>query len=628
MAKVFTITEGLENLGALKTGGQGSVYKGRRIGEIITAIKLLPTPIYSEDTNDKNFLAFQNEVQKLKKVNEEASPNIVKILSSGITDSGNFPYIEMEFIEGPDLEELLQPPHDPVFTIKEILKVADHLSSALAHCHKIGLRHGDIKSNNVKYNVSTGNYVLLDFGLAVMSDEQRRTSLRHAGAVEFMAPEQSEGQTLFESDVYGFGIILFELLAGQVPFPLNDKGETARNRIMLAHLEKLPPDALTMRQNTLPEKWSKQKLSEEMQVPAWLVQVIYKCLEKKPENRFADGIALNKSIADNIHGDNKGPGKEIIGSVEKENLRLRKEKEELQQQLLHYKKLAEGSVNSIKEYPPNTGNQNSTVKITSGASPLKKASYFKISIFSIIALAFLSAVFYGLINYNRKPIGDYKISAARAYYYDKPDINTRTNLVVGQGTVGIKAFEEQNGFLLAEITDSKGSKSRGWLRKQDLITLEEWKKRNAVPNIADQQKKGIAAQLQNAKYFLSNGKNVEALIIYNSLAKQQVPEAMYEYGKLALQNINLNITCTDALNLIKKAGEKGYTPAKRTLGFLYSFASSSQLLKQNNYYQRCVFAENIERGSRLLMEATIAGDTTASRLLDDLNTRISQELKR
>src|SRR4051794_17326798 len=158
MAKVFTITEGLENLGALKTGGQGSVYKGRRIGEIITAIKLLPTPIYSESSDDKNFIAFENEVQKLKKVNEETNPNVVKILSWGITDSGNFPYIEMEFIEGPDLEELLKPPHDPVFTIKEVLRVADHLSNALAHCHKVGVRHGDIKSNNVKYNASTGNY--------------------------------------------------------------------------------------------------------------------------------------------------------------------------------------------------------------------------------------------------------------------------------------------------------------------------------------------------------------------------------------------------------------------------------------------------------------------------------------
>src|SRR5437868_14438175 len=123
MARVFTITPGLENMGALKTGGQGSVYKGRRMGEIITAIKILPTPIYSESAEDKNYGDFQNEVEKLKKVNEQPNPNVVKILGSGITESGNLPYIEMEFIEGPDLEELLKAPNDPVFSIKEVLKV-------------------------------------------------------------------------------------------------------------------------------------------------------------------------------------------------------------------------------------------------------------------------------------------------------------------------------------------------------------------------------------------------------------------------------------------------------------------------------------------------------------------------
>jgi|GEM_PF-2934119 len=296
MSKVFTITEGLENMGALRTGGQGSVYKGRRFGPIITAVKLLPTPVHMENTEDKNFRSFRNEVEKLKKVNEEPNPNVVKILNSGITESGSFPFIEMEYIEGPDLEDLLREPHERIFSVKEIVKVADHLANALAHCHKVSVKHGDIKSNNVKFNIHTGNYVLLDFGLSAMSDEQRRTSIRHAGAIEFMAPEQSEGQMLFETDIYSYGVILYELLAGQVPFPLIDNGQKSRNDVLVGHLELAVPDVLSLRQQNLPESWSEAKRQHEMQVPVWLLKVISICLEKLPQNRYANGLKLQEAI--------------------------------------------------------------------------------------------------------------------------------------------------------------------------------------------------------------------------------------------------------------------------------------------------------------------------------------------
>jgi serine/threonine protein kinase len=296
MSKVFTIAEGLENMGALRTGGQGSVYKGRRIGPIISAVKLLPTPIISEDADDRNFRSFQNEVEKLKKVNEQPNPNVVKILSSGLTESGSFPFIEMEFIEGPDLEELLKPPHDIVFSVKEVLKLSDHLANALAHCHLVGVKHGDVKSNNVKYNIHSGNYVLLDFGLAIMSDEQRRTSIRHAGAIEFMAPEQNTGAMYLQTDIYSYGIILYELLAGQVPFPLHDSGETARNAVMIAHMEQPVPDLMELREKNLPQAWPEEKKEQEMRVPQWLLDLVTTCLEKNYKKRYASGMALQEAL--------------------------------------------------------------------------------------------------------------------------------------------------------------------------------------------------------------------------------------------------------------------------------------------------------------------------------------------
>lgn len=315
MAKVFTITEGLENLGAIKSGGQGSVYKARRSNGAVSAVKILPTPISSESADDKNFISFQNEVEKLKKVNEVSNANVVSILSSGITSSGNLPFIEMEFIEGPDLGELLTPPHDPVFTIKETIKVIQHLSNALAHCHRAAVMHGDIKSNNVKFNEQTGNYMLLDFGLSVMNDEQRRTSMRYAGAIEFMAPEQSAGETLFETDVYSFGIIIFELLAGRVPFPLSNKGEMGRNAVMVAHMETPVPDMLSLRRNALPAAWSDEQKEKEMQVPDWLTEMIEVCLEKTPANRFEDGVELERFIHTRIMAEEKRNEQHVTSAI-------------------------------------------------------------------------------------------------------------------------------------------------------------------------------------------------------------------------------------------------------------------------------------------------------------------------
>lgn len=339
MAKIFTITEGLENMGSIRTGGQGSVYKGKRMGPVISAVKLLPTPIHTENTDDKNFRDFQNEVEKLKKVNANPSPNVVKILNSGLTESGSLPFIEMEYIEGPDLEDLLKPPHDPIFTIRETLKLAEQLANALAHCHRVGVKHGDIKSNNIKFNTATGNYILLDFGLAVMSDEQRRSSLRHAGAVEFMAPEQHEGETLFQSDIYSYGIILYELLAGSVPFPLINKSEMSRNIVMLAHIEKQVPDLIKLRDNHLPISWSDEKQYIEMQVPAWLLEIINKCLQKNPHQRFGNGMDLKEAIA---NGQLNALNKEIItqSDVQATTIlsNLQSENEALHRQIARYQR--------------------------------------------------------------------------------------------------------------------------------------------------------------------------------------------------------------------------------------------------------------------------------------------------
>ena len=564
MAKVFTITEGLENLGALKTGGQGSVYKGKRMGEIISAIKILPTPIYSESETDKNYISFRNEVQKLKKVNETPNPNVVSILNSGITDSGNFPFIEMEYIEGPDLGELLKPPHDPIFTIKEVIRVSEQLANALAHCHKVDVKHGDIKSNNVKFNVKSGNYILLDFGLSVMSDEQRRTSLRHAGAIEFMAPEQSNAQMFFQTDVYSFGVIIYELLAGTVPFPLNDNGEITRNKVMISHMETAPPDLMALREQNLPESWTTEKKQHEMQVPGWMIDMVYKCLEKKPEHRFINGMDLHEFVIRNsiIYASKTENSLEKVEQLQQENRKLIREKEELQHLLAKYSVGSKVAHEEHKEIDKSTDNYH---------SPFLQASKNSSSKNWLIILLILAVT--GILAY---------------IFFTKSDSTP---------TTAIKIDTLKNN--TNPITNS------------------------TVPIIkqpANLVSKDINNQLLLARESLLANDPDKAVTIYESLAKKDVPEALFELGNLSLQNATDRITCDEAINYLERARNKNVTEAKTVLGLIYAFADDPEALQKHGY-KRCLYTADRTKGSNLLMEAMLQGDAKAGVLLEELNMK-------
>lgn len=660
MSKVFTITGGLENMGALKTGGQGSVYKARRMGPIITAVKLLPTPIHSESETDKHYVDFLNEVGKLKRVSEQPNPNIVKILSSGITESGSLPFIEMEFIEGPDLEELLQPPHDPVFSIKEAIKVADHLSNALAHCHRLGISHGDIKSNNVKFNIHTGNYVLLDFGLAIMSDEQRRTSLRQAGAIEFMAPEQNEGLLLPQSDIYSFGIILYELLAGKVPFPLTSRSEGARNEVRLQHMEALVPDLLQLRQENLPQSWSPEKKERESHVPQWLLDMIGRCLEKKPAARFTDGAALQDYLV--LHSTQmRKPGSITTApslALQQENEQLRREKSDLQKLLQQQTELAQKKEQELvnlrvaltrkdRELQAYANRPGAVAGQAHQQPPRRDRSMrlpmILVGIFLVGAVLYMAAnnLFSGQQKVREVPIttkeqpkaeqketpkkviGEYKVVNDRAYFHNEPDEATRRGAYLVPSEEIIKVVEEQGDFVYTEFTNSRVQTSKGWLQKADLMPIAEWQAQEASKPVV-LTKIEINNQLQQAKQLLEQNNRDAAFDIYKTLSEQEVPEAMFEYGNRALKAEHAGLDCNAALSMVEKAAERDYTPAKRTLGFLYLFGQNQQVLRVAKY-NRCSYDRDIVRGTRLLMQAISEGDTTATDILNDFNKQQGEE---
>lgn len=530
MAKVFTITEGVENLGALKSGGQGSVYKARRSGGLITAIKILPTPIASESEEDKHFASFQNEVKKLQKVNERSNPNVVGIIDSGITTSGNLPYIEMEYIDGPDLGELLKPPHKPVFTIEETIKVATDLANALAHCHHANIKHGDIKSNNVKFNQQTGNYMLLDFGLSVMSDEQRRTSIRYAGAIEFMAPEQSNGETLFETDVYSYGIVLYELLAGTVPFPLVSKGERARNEVMLAHMESLPPDIINLRRNAIAGLWDAGTSEKEMHIPLWLLLMIDKCLEKNPGKRFGNGIELKDYIDNSMQQEKLAASAEPAAAVllpidefalrnEIEKLKTKlEEKEELLSEMRAQADAKERELNYYRQqssrrtgvsrslfvivlimalgagglaaYDTFLSNKKSTAPVTEQQPVVSKPLIADSSLLEAENTAKNNKI--KPVKYtNTNPEENIESKAPKkktplpatgneytivkdTYFYSAPDKNSRSDVYLTAGDATLTLLDEKNEFAYVLFINDDGEKTKGWILKKDFVRINDY----------------------------------------------------------------------------------------------------------------------------------------------------------
>ncbi|MDQ3682013.1 MAG: serine/threonine protein kinase, partial [Bacteroidota bacterium] len=446
---------------------------------------------------------------------------------------------------------------------------------------------------------------------------------------EFMAPEQNEGVMLFETDVYSFGIILFELLAGTVPFPLKDKGETSRNLVMVSHLETAVPDLISLRRLNLPQSWSDEKKQQEMQVPEWMLTMIYKCLEKKPEARFKNGMELHNYVVKN----NKG-GKfqyqnenEAMRLLQERNAKLEKEKEQLQKLLLQYRGTSGSSELNL------SGSDDITeVRLRKNKSLIKKL------LISLSIITISSLIFY-YVKGKEKPgkkqmetantqaekprqiIGQYKVLSPRAYFHNSPDKSTRRTAYMIPSNDVVAALDEENNFIYTEFTNNRGQISKGWLAKQDMVTLEEWTNKSAGSfPIARLTPEDVAIQLNEAKKLLNENKLKEALYIYNYLATQEVPEAMYQYGHLVLKNKNTDINCEEAMTLLKKASDKDYTPAKRTLGFLYLFAENKDILKINNY-DRCEYERNFLEGSKLLMQAVLKGDSTAKKLLDEVNLK-------
>ena len=249
-------------------GGMSVVYKAKdRLLNRFVAIKILKP----EFIGDQKFIeSFRRESQNAASMSH---PNIVNIYDVG--REGNIHYIVMELIEGRALSDYIR--EQGPMAYPKVIALSKQIASALAFAHKNHIIHRDVKPHNVMITPN-GTAKITDFGIAKAVNAATIVDNTDGivGSVHYFSPEQARGGYVDEkSDIYSLGIVMYEMLTGQVPFD----GDNPVN-IALQHInaEMTPPSQLVSG------------------VPPALEHIIMKCCDKYPVNRYASADDLIEAL--------------------------------------------------------------------------------------------------------------------------------------------------------------------------------------------------------------------------------------------------------------------------------------------------------------------------------------------
>jgi len=261
----------LEQLGG---GGMAKVYKGRdTILNRLVTIKLLR----SEYTSDEDFVRrFRREAQSVASLSH---PNIVSIYDVG--REGEMHYLVMEYVDGQDLRGIIK--REGALDPDRAVRIARQICDALEHAHENNIVHRDVKPHNILITRS-GRAKLTDFGIAREAGTATVTSTDTIiGSVHYLSPEQARGEPAGPmSDIYSLGVVLYEMLAGSVPFT----GDSPIS-VALKHIQNNP------------EPPARRKPD----IPAGLERVVMRALQKEPERRFHSAREMNFQLEEALAGD-------------------------------------------------------------------------------------------------------------------------------------------------------------------------------------------------------------------------------------------------------------------------------------------------------------------------------------
>lgn len=252
-------------------GGMASLFSATKEG--IEVPILLKIPRVGRDQPVESLIGFETELTILRSLK---SPHIPKFLGAG--NMVTRPYIAMERVEGRPLEDFIK--EGKQFSIDEVVRIGSDLAQAVQSLHTQDAIHLDIKPENVLVD-QQGKLTLIDFGLShharypdLLAQEMRKG----IGSAPYISPEQVMGiRTDYRSDIFSIGVIMYELLTGELPFGNPQSISGLRKRTWA---QPFPPRAI------------------HREIPRWLQEVVLRCLESRAADRYQSATRLRQVLRD------------------------------------------------------------------------------------------------------------------------------------------------------------------------------------------------------------------------------------------------------------------------------------------------------------------------------------------